>query len=67
HLTGGRRVADICRQYQLNDNVFRRWLKQHRAEQDSNQAASADLSRQLREAHQRIEQLETALAPILFT
>jgi transposase-like protein len=61
HLIGGRRMVDLCRQYQLHHNVLRHWLEQYRAEQDTNRSAADDLSRQLREAQQRIEQLEAAL------
>lgn len=61
HVKGGKRVSEICREYKVCETAFRRWLKQYRADQQSASASGETAVRELREARQRIEELEAAL------
>ena len=61
HLKGGRSATDICRQYQLCHSVFHRWREQYEAEGPPAEASPEELARQLRQARQRVEELEGAL------
>lgn len=61
HLKGGKRVSEVCREYKLCETVFRRWLKQYRADQQVASASQETVGRELREARQRIEELEAGL------
>jgi transposase-like protein len=60
HLHGGRTVAEICREYQLSRNVFNRWRDQYLSPAPAPPPVE-DAPRQLREAEQRIAELESAL------
>jgi len=62
HLQGGRAVAELCRQYNVSDSTFYRWLEQHQiAEEVPAGAAPEALARQLWEAQQQVEDLQAAL------
>jgi transposase len=60
HLHGKRPIAALCREYQLSRNVVARWKQQYLAGQQA-PAASDDTVRRLREAEERIGELEAAL------
>lgn len=61
HLKAGKRVSEVCREYKLCETVFRRWLKLYRADQQLASASQETVGRELRDAKQRIEELEAAL------
>jgi transposase len=61
HLKGGKRVSEICREYQLSDSLLRSWREKYQANGLPGEASREDLTRELREAQRRIEQLEGAL------
>jgi len=61
HLKGGKRISEVCREYQLHENVLRRWREKYQADGESGEASREDLTREVREAQRRIEELEGAL------
>ena len=61
HLVGGRTIADICREYHLCRNLFDSWRQAYQQAAMPAGPSVEEVSRQLREAEQRIEQLEGAL------
>jgi transposase len=61
HLQGGKRIAEICREHRISDTLFRRWRDEYQSQGDAAFAPQDDLARKLRDAQQRIEELEAAL------
>ena len=61
HLKGGKRISEVCREYKLCETVFRRWLQLYRVDLQAASVSQETVSRELREAKQRIEELESAL------
>ena len=61
HLKDGKRIAEICREHRISDSLFRRWREQYQANGQGAFAAQDGLARKLREAQQRVEELEAAL------
>jgi transposase len=60
HLRGGRSMAALCRECQLSRNLLARWKKQYLA-QEPTPATTDEKARRLREADERIAELEAAL------
>jgi len=61
HLLGGRTIAEICREYHLGRNLFDSWRKAYEQAGAPAGPTLEEVSRQLRQAEARIEQLEGAL------
>lgn len=61
HLVARRPVSQICRQYQVGETALRRWVKQHEESLGDADAKTLELTRELEQAQQRVEQLEGAL------
>jgi len=61
HLTGGKSVAAICREYNVGEVAFRRWREQYQAGETAAAQGQADLARDLAAAQRRIAELEGAL------
>ena len=61
HLTGGKSIAELCRQYQVSEVTFRRWRQQHQEAQQAATQNQAEVARELAAAQRRIEDLEGAL------
>jgi len=61
HVQGQRRVSELCREHGISETAFRRWLEQYRLEGEATFARQAGLERELREAQERIAELESAL------
>ena len=61
HVQGQRRVSEVCREHGICETTFRRWLEQYRSEGEAAFARQAGRERELREAQERIAELESAL------
>lgn len=61
HLKGGKRIAEICREHRISDSLFRRWREQYLSDGQGAFAPQDNLTRKLREAERRVEELEAAL------
>ena len=61
HLVAKRAVSQIGRQYQVGETALRRWINQHEESLGDADAKARELTRELDQARQRIEQLEGAL------
>jgi transposase len=61
HLTGGKSVVAVCREYHVGEVAFRRWRAQYQAGESQSAQGQADLARELTAAQRRIEELEGAL------
>ena len=61
HLVGRRTIAEICREYHLGRNLSDNWRKAYPQAAAPAGPKIADVSWQLRQAEQRIAELEAAL------
>jgi transposase-like protein len=61
HLQEGKRIAEICREHQISDSLFRRWREQYLADGQRAFTPQDEVARKLRESERRVEELEAAL------
>jgi len=61
HVAGGKPISSICRSYSVGETAVRHWVQQYREAGDAGLANHDASVRELREAQQRIEELEGAL------
>ena len=61
HVKGGRRIAELCREYGISETAFRHWKAEYEAGLEEALAARDGLAQELREAQRRIAELEAAL------
>jgi transposase-like protein len=60
-VSGGKRIAEVCRKYQLSDSLVRNWRKQYEAKGPSAWDAASESQGERTAAEQRIAELEAAL------
>lgn len=60
-LSGGQRIAQVCRKYQLSDSLVRRWREQYEKQGPSAWESPAEADGELAAAEKRIAELEAAL------
>ena len=60
-VSGGKRMAEVCRKYKLSDSLVRRWRKEYERKGPGAWEAGNDSNGELTAAEQRIAELEAAL------
>jgi transposase-like protein len=60
-VSGGKRIAEVCRKYKLSDSVVRRWRKDYERKGPGAWETASESNGELAAAEQRIADLEAAL------